>query len=149
LEIVRRRPAAILLGAVLSVAAACRPPEGDPVGEPVFSDSQAVEILVEAFELGDPASDRPSRFLHGWRPVEIAGRRVLEASAGGAMVQVVTLEPVGRTLLLDLADAGAGGGAAHVQARIDAGAPFAVPLTDPLRIEIPPDLVRGREPAHR
>ncbi len=146
----RGRPAARRLAAgalAASATLACvgeRPPAGGAGGDELFTAGLLPDLLVEEETIALPPALGGNRLLSGWWPDKIDGRPVVRPAEDGARIELVQLVPRPRTLALEmrLGEVGAAGRAVRVRAAgRDLGS---VPLADPLRIALPPDLPLGR-----
>jgi len=134
-----------LVAPLLLLGLACadaEPPRAD--GLPLLADAGRVEVLTEAKTLSGPASERPNRFFQGWIPTEVDGRRALRAGPNGATLEIVTLTPHARKLVMEPMPGDETLGAGHVQMQVDDGPLTLVPFADPLSVTLPKDLSPGR-----
>jgi arylsulfatase A-like enzyme len=111
---------------------------------PLLADAGRVEVLTEAKALSGPRSERPNRFSQGWIPTEVDGREALRAAPDGATLEIVTLTPHVRKLVMDPMAEDETLGPRRVQVRVDDGPPTLVPFADPLSVSLPKDLSPGR-----
>lgn len=106
----------------------------------------APDVLLEQREVAVPPSLGGNRFLTGWWPWLEGGKRlVLAPQAPAARLEMVSLGPGRRSLLLDLLEEGASKGR-EVRVKAAGRDLGAFPLTDPLEIPLPSDLPVGRVP---
>lgn len=133
-----------LVAPLLLLGLACADSEPPGADLPLLADAAGVEVLAEAKALSGPTSERPNRFFQGWIPTEVDGRKALRAGPNGATLEIVTLTPHARKLVMEpvLGDETLRPG--HVQVRVDDGPPTPVPLADPLSVSLPKDLSPGR-----
>jgi arylsulfatase A-like enzyme len=110
---------------------------------PLVDARHTPDLLVERRRLARPPSTAGNRFFTGWSPAFEAGSFRLDPAPAGARLELVHLEPRPRRLVLDLPDGVAmPTGFLHVAA---GGRELAaVPLADPLELELPADLPLGR-----
>lgn len=125
-------------------ASGCAPEDGGV--RPLLDGEHAPDVLTEQREVALPPSLGGNRFLTGWWPwLEDGERLVLSPFFPTVRIEVVSLGPGRRSLVLDLLEEGASKGrVVKVKAAgLDLGA---FPLTDPVEIPLPSDLPLGRVP---
>ncbi|HSN88725.1 MAG TPA: sulfatase-like hydrolase/transferase, partial [Thermoanaerobaculia bacterium] len=106
----------------------------------------APDVLTEQREVAVPPSLGGNRFLTGWWPwLEGEERLVLSPFFPEVRMEVVSLGPGRRSLVLDLLEEGASKGRV-VRVKAAGRDLGAFPLTDPVEIPLPSDLPLGRVP---
>lgn len=106
----------------------------------------APDVLLEQREVAVPPSLGGNRFLTGWWPwLEEGKRLVLTPYAPTVRMEMVSLGPGRRSLVLDLLEEGASKGR-EVRVKAAGRELGAFPLTDPVEIPLPSDLPVGRVP---
>jgi arylsulfatase A-like enzyme len=106
----------------------------------------APDVLLEQREVAVPPSLGGNRFLTGWWPwLEDGKRLVLAPYAPTVRMEIASLGPGRRSLVLDLLEEGTSKGR-EVQVKAAGRDLGSFPLTDPLEIPLPPDLPVGRVP---
>lgn len=139
----RRRFAPVLL-LLAGGAAGCS--RTGPEVRLLLDGRHAPDVLLEQREVAVPPSLGGNRFLTGWWPwLEDGERLVLAPYAPITRMEMVSLGPGRRSLLLDLLEEGASKGR-EVQVKAAGRDLGAFPLTDPVEIPLPSDLPLGRVP---
>ena len=106
----------------------------------------APDVLTEQREVAVPPSLGGNRFLTGWWPwLEGGERLVLSPFFPEVRMEMVSLGPGRRSLVLDLLEEGASKGRV-VRVKAAGRDLGAFPLTDPVEIPLPSDLPLGRVP---
>ncbi|HSF39311.1 MAG TPA: sulfatase-like hydrolase/transferase [Thermoanaerobaculia bacterium] len=119
--------------------------EGDEV-RLLIDGEHAPDVLTEQREVAVPPSLGGNRFLTGWWPwLEGEERLVLSPFFPDVRMEVVSLGPGRRSLVLDLLEEGASKGRV-VRVKAAGRDLGAFPLTDPVEIPLPSDLPLGRVP---
>jgi arylsulfatase A-like enzyme len=128
---------------LLAVCAACSRDSGREV-RLLLDGNHAPDVLVEQREIALPPSLQGNRFVRHWWPWLFKGEQLVLGPVGeSSRIEVVSLGPGRRTLVLDLLEetASKGGKVRVVAAGRDLGE---FPLTDPVEIPLPGDLPLGR-----
>ncbi len=131
---------ALALSALL-LSAACD--SGTPVERPLLDGEHQPEVLVEQARLEWPPSLEGNRFVRGWHPWRVDDVETLVPGAGESVLELVNLKARKRqlTVRFSVFDPEPG---LETEVCVNGSELAAVPMMNPLVIDLPADLPMGR-----